>query len=333
MTYSLSLLTILHLLVDGVCGATLAVYALSEPRMAPIIYYFGLYTLIAFGGQGLAGWCLDMRPRWLRPALALAAVLLALGSIANLGITLQAVLLGVGNCLFHVAGGSYVLRAYNTYAQLGLFVCSGAIGLGLGLNSIVSVPIFVVATLFFTALLLWQMHSMPELSISQNVSLPQADASKLTLFSCALVLFLCIVLRGFGSGALNSELVMLLPCTLAVGKLLGGLVCDRIGYKKTILLIFLLGFVALQLQGLAPTLAFVLVCNMTMPLTLRLVHWYKPQYPGLMFGLAASCLVPGALYKELLNLPVGAILVLQFLSLAFAGYYLLRNKEAKHADP
>ena len=333
MTRTLCLLTILHLLVDGVCGATLAVYALSEPRMAPIIYYFGLYTLFAFGGQGFAGWCLDMRPRLLRPALALAAVLLALGSIANLGIALQATLLGIGNCLFHVAGGSYILRAYNTYTQLGLFVCSGAIGLGLGLNSIVGVPVFVVATLFFTVLLLWQMHSVPEISTKKDSNLSQTNASKLTLFSCALVLFLCIVLRGFGSGALNSELVMLLPCTLAVGKFLGGLVCDQIGYKKTILLIFLLGFVSLQMQGLVPTLAFVLACNMTMPLTLRLVHWYKPHYPGLMFGLAASCLVPGALYKELLNLPAGAILVLQFLSLAFAGYYLLRDKEDSHAEP
>ena len=44
---------------------------------------------------------------------------------------------------------------------------------------------------------------------------------------------------------------MVLPCVLAAGKSLGGIVCDRLGYRRTVLLIFLLSFVALQGTGTA----------------------------------------------------------------------------------
>ena len=39
--------TLQNLTVDGICGAALAAYAVDEPYIEPIIYYFGLYNLIA----------------------------------------------------------------------------------------------------------------------------------------------------------------------------------------------------------------------------------------------------------------------------------------------
>lgn len=327
----LFLLTILHLLVDGCCGAVLAAYALQEPNLEPIVYYFSLYTVLAFGLQGPVGWLLDKAHDKLKQGLALGTGLLVLGAVPQFNIALQAVLLGLGNCLFHVSGGSYVLRTYKGYSQLGLFVASGAIGLGLGLNSIVGVGSFVAATAVVTLLAIMKMGTTTYESVlasKQAPALPGTCArSPLQLWGCAVLLLSCVLLRGFGSGGgLFTEAVMLLPCTFALGKCLGGVVCDRIGYRRTVLLIFLLGFVGLQVKHLLGGLLFILASNMTMPLTLRLAHWCSLKTPGLMFGLAASCLVPGTLFKEYISFPAQFILVLQFLILVGVGYLLLKQE-------
>jgi len=324
---ALTLLTIMHLLVDGVCGAVLAIYALQEPRLEPIIYYFGLYTVLAFGLQGPVGWLLDRKPAYLPLSLMLATGFLALGALPQLPIGVQAILLGLGNCAFHVAGGSYVLRKYKTFTELGLFVCSGAIGLGLGLYSIVKVWYLLAIACVLTPVTINNLSVMTE---GQSTTECSREVSSLKLLGVAALLFSCIVLRGFGSGSgLVSPHSMLLPCAFALGKLLGGFICDKWGYKNTVLVIFLLGFIGLQLQGLYAGLIFILACNMTMPLTLRLAHWCRVGAPGLMFGLAASCLVPGTVFKGLISFPPQAILVLQFLILFVAGYVLL-PKEYHH---
>jgi hypothetical protein len=143
---------------------------------------------------------------------------------------------------------------------------------------------------------------------------------------CLILLLGCIVLRGFGSGGAASQYVMLFPCVFAAGKALGGVVCDWAGYPKTILFIFLLSFLALQLSGLLAAVLLVLAFNMTMPLTLRLVHWCNPRYPGMMFGLAAGCLLPGVFYKGF-SIPPQGMAVLQFLCLAAAGWLLRKSLE------
>ena len=97
--------------------------------------------------------------------------------------------------------------------------------------------------------------------------------------------------------------------------------------RKIYLTISLAAVAALQLSGLAASVLLVLAFNMTMPLTLRLVHWCNPRYPGMMFGLAAGCLLPGVFFKGF-SVPPQAMAVLQFLCLAAAGW-LLRNKTTR----
>ena len=143
--------TLQHFTVDGICGAALAAYAVNEPYFEPIVYYFGLYNLIAFGSQWLMGYLLDRKVEFIPYAFIVSLITLALGTISELGILYQVVLLGIGNSLFHVAGGSLVLRKYDTYRELGIFVSSGAVGLALGLNllcgTITFLMIYAVTTL------------------------------------------------------------------------------------------------------------------------------------------------------------------------------------------
>ena len=134
----------------------------------------------------------------------------------------------------------------------------------------------------------------------------------------------CVVLRGFGGGGRCPGLPLLFPCVFALGKACGGLVCDRFGLKATALAVFLLCFLALQFGGLVPALLLAFAFNMTMPLTLRLAHWCFPKAPGLIFGLAAGCLLPGYFFKDALALPPQAMAVLVFLGLFLAGSTLAR---------
>ena len=136
---------------------------------------------------------------------------------------------------------------------------------------------------------------------------------------------MCVTLRGFGGGAKVPEYVMLMPCVFMLGKSAGGVLCDAIGFRRTILCIFLLIFAGLQVQGLAGTVAVTFAFNMTMPLTLRLLHWYFPEYPGLTFGLAAGCLLPGAFFGGIMNIPPDVMAVVQFLGL-FAALMIWRRK-------
>ena len=325
----LFLCTLLHFAVDGLCGAVLANYAVNEPDFDKIVYYFGLYTVIAFGLQFLAGLILDKRKNLILPAFGLAPVLLAGGLIKSLGIFGQVILIALGNCLFHVSAGVLILTRYKNFREPGLFVSSGAIGLGLGLAEMISALIFESICVIFTLTALYCAKKFKFESECMNESKPQ-KISYLMIIGAFLLLG-CVILRGFGSSENEniSSYVMLMPCVFALGKSAGGVLCDLAGWRKSILVIFVMSFAALQLSGNFGVILLVFAFNMTMPLTLRLLQKFFPSYTGLIFGLAAGCLVPGYFLKEYFYVSPYIMVVLQFLSLFTAGLIYCKESEKK----
>ena len=315
--------TLQHLTVDGICGAALANYAVNEEYFEPIVYYFGMYNLIAFGLQAATGFFLDRHKNFLRPAFLISLVALSLGTLPTIGIFAQVICLGFGNCLFHVSAGSTVLQRYKNYKELGLFVSSGAIGLALGLNQLVGAEIFLTFYALLTAFVL-KNFSQENISVTEN-KFKVGEHSLTAMITCAVLLMSCVIIRGFGGGNSSTEYVMLFPTVFAAGKFLGGVCCDKFGWQNTILLIFVISFLSLQWEGLLPLIFLTLAFNMTMPLTLRLLHFCNPKYPGMMFGLAAGCLLPGAFFKEDFTVTVQAMAVFQFLIL-FAAWKIFNSK-------
>ena len=316
--------TLQHLTVDGICGAALANYAVNEIYFEPIVYYFGMYNLLAFGLQAAAGFFLDKYKKFLRFAFVVSLASLYLGAMPAIGISAQVIFLGIGNCIFHVAAGSLVLQSSENYREPGIFVSSGAIGLALGLNQIVGAEIFLVAYAVLT-FMTWKKFREPTF---EPKIFKIGERSNFISVVCAILLLSCVIMRGFGGANNSSEFVMLFPIIFAVGKILGGVCCDKIGWQNTILLIFAASFLSLQFDGLIPIIFLTLAFNMTMPLTLRLLHFCKPNYPGLMFGLAAGCLLPGAFFKENFTIAIQAMVVLQFLIL-FAAWKIFNKRTAE----
>ena len=85
-----------------------------------------------------------------------------------------------------------------------------------------------------------------------------------------------------------------------------------------------MSFAALQFSGNISLIVLTFAFNMTMPLTLRLLHWYFPEYPGLTFGLAAGCLLPGFFFNKYFKVMPDIMIVIQFLSL-FAAWFLFNR--------
>ncbi|MBR5734277.1 MAG: hypothetical protein IKX79_01880 [Desulfovibrionaceae bacterium] len=318
-------LTLMHFAVDGCCGAALADHATVEYDYTAILRLFALYNLVAFGGQWLAGLALDKRPRWIGGALPCALLLLGAGTWLNAGILAQALCLGAGNCLFHAAGGSLVLRRFRTCAEPGVFVSSGAVGLALGLNGFIPDDAFLAVCAVSTAALLLLLRRPGTLISTEK---PKGFTVTLPLLACLLLLLGCVTLRGFGGGGRSTEYALLFPCVFMLGKAAGGFICDKMGWGKTVLGVFLLSFLALQIKGLPGALLLTLAFNMTMPLTLWLTSRCLPHLPGLAFGLTAGCLLPGA-FLNLGAIPAQAMAVAVFILLSAAGMLFEWNEKRR----
>ena len=176
----------------------------------------------------------------------------------------------------------------------------------------------------FTAITLVILVKRNEPQTNNVVKESESSENLSFLIAGALLLLVCVILRGFGGKSRLPVHVMLMPCVFMLGKSAGGVVCDLLGYRKTILAIFILSFVALQIKGTAGAVVLAFAFNMTMPLTLRLLHWYFPEYPGLTFGLAAGCLLPGAFLGSVIKIAPEVMVVIQFMSLFVAGVILQR---------
>lgn len=310
--------TLLHFSVDGVCAACLADYAVNEPDYADVVYFFGLYSVIAFGGQWFVGLILDKCRKLILPSLAIVPVILAGGFFRVAGIFWQVLFVALGNCIFHVAAGILVLERYEGFREPGIFVSSGAVGLGLGLHHFVGMGAFWMACAFFTAVTVSMLAGNPEPSAGGELS-GTRGGNILPFMAGAFMLLSCVILRGFGVRSDAALHVMVMPCVFMLGKSAGGILCDAVGWRKTILAVFLLSFAATQIHGAIGAVILSFSFNMTMPLTLRLLHLYFPEYPGLTFGLAAGCLLPGAFFGEYFGIPDVCMMAVQFIGLFFAG--------------
>ena len=301
---------LLHLLVDGLCVCSLYLIASSFP-VSRLVGIFLTYNVLAFLTQPLTGLLADRmaRKHWLLLASVLlltmavlaTSVVMALGTSA-FGIMLVAVLLGMGNSLFHVWGGKQVaVKTNNDMRALGVFVSTGAFGLAIGFVFF-SWPLLYVFLLLICLLAVGVVQE-PEGSSqeSEDESLETRSWSQLFVILAVVGLMAAVMLRSFvgeafSSGITKSSMMVLLIGGLSMlGKMAGGWIARQMGIVKMLVMVLLVVMVCYLFKdhGLVILLVGLFAVNCTMPVTLYLVNLVLPGKEGLAFGLLAAALIPG----------------------------------------
>ena len=301
---------LLHLLVDGLCVCSLYLIASSFP-VSRLVGIFLTYNVLAFLTQPLTGLLADRmaRKHWLLLASVLlltmavlaTSVVMALGTSA-FGIMLVAVLLGMGNSLFHVWGGKQVaVKTNNDMRALGVFVSTGAFGLAIGFVFF-SWPLLYVFLLLICLLAVGVVQE-PEGSSQESEDERQETRSWSQLFVILAVvgLMVAVMLRSFvgeafSSGITKSSMMVLLIGGLSMlGKMAGGWIARQMGIVKMLVMVLLVVMACYLFKdhGLVILLVGLFAVNCTMPVTLYLVNLVLPGKEGLAFGLLAAALIPG----------------------------------------
>ena len=300
-----------HFLVDLTCAFLLltVVARAGEERWLCLL----LYNFCAFALQMPAGLCADRLDR--NAAVAAAGLALTLTAFAAVPIPLLcALLLGIGNCLYHVGGGVDVLHFSETKQwMLGVYVSPGAVGLFLGTlmaqKQLLSLPLGFALILAVSALISLGLHRAHALNKPSGNAPPSIEAVGRAPIAAAILLLLVVVLRSYVGLTLafpwkTGVWSVLTVLGVALGKAAGGFLADRLGAIRASvaslsLCALLFAFSGNAICGLLAVFLF----NMTMPLTLFAMARLFPGARGFAFGALTFALFLGYLPTHL-DLPV-----------------------------
>lgn len=302
---------LIHALVDAAtAGLVLSTRGISDTAMLSLVL---LYNTVAFAPQFLLGALVD-RYRDPRRAAALGCALAALGiPAAQVDPFLGVAIAGLGNALFHVGGGSLVLRATpGKAAGPGFFVAPGGIGLfaGMAMGQTGTYPHAFMALLLLACCGDSLLPASPFQREKPIRRLCRTDSPAAALF----LLLLVVLVRALAGmtvvfpwkNGLTMGGALVLAATL--GKALGGVAADRWGWRRISVGGLLLAAPLMTFFGDAAELGLAgsFLFQTTMAVTLAAVALVLPGRPAFAFGLPCLALWIGALpsfttKKELLG--------------------------------
>ena len=324
---SLIVQTLGHLCVDATCAA---IVISQTSVLSETFAFFIFYNFLAFCLQPFAGLALDtIKKTTSQQYILIAFTLLLLAFIPTFNLWIRVLLVGIGNCLFHTGAGALVLTQSNKkLTHLGIFVSSGAVGLMLGTVFAHSIICHTILLMALVALLVLNIH-IP----SKRPHLPSSKIYWLPVF----LLCLCITIRSFFGFMPLTHFVetpwsaVLITMAVFLGKSSGGILCDRFGIQKTVIVstIFVISLFLLSLNSPYLWAIVQIIVNLSMPITLYLMWQAIPRYPAFSFGLAACCLVIGLLATFLvMNIEIEPIYLL-FLFVLNSGLILFSERKVK----
>ncbi|HPX70590.1 MAG TPA: hypothetical protein PLO47_02515, partial [Bacillota bacterium] len=242
-----------------------------------------------------------------------------------IGVIPKAVVAGIGNSVFHVAGGIMTMLEYRGRAkELGLFVAPGAIGVSLGVF-FSHLGVWLACGLIACAALIGFSAKGAFLYNESPAFLGKSLRRRDLPVSVAAFLTAAVAVRAIGGSAVSFpwktgvEAALIMTVFVFAGKAAGGFVCDRIGAVRTayISIVPAAILVAFFSAYMVPSLAGQFLLNLTMPVTLWLLYEAMPDSPGLAFGLAAAALWPGSLIGGLFQLTGPALWACVIMSFCF----------------
>lgn len=308
---TVSIYSAIHFIVDMAC--VILVGNLVSQKMgqgASLLTAVILYNFFAFAMQLPLGVIADrLNKNALFSAAGCLVVALAY-AFAESGI-IACVIAGIGNSMFHLGGGIDVLNlSERKAAPSGIFVATGALGLFLGGKSAsvgFNMYYIVVIVLAVSAAVLVLLYSQVKDKIKNSeFEIRRPDLRKVLAIIC-LVITVCV--RSYVGMILSFEwkadIWLALASVLAVvfGKMLGGVIGDRIGFMKVSVISLLCSAVLFIFAFHSPVIGIlaILLFNMTMPITLTALSNIMSN-KGMAFGLLTFALFLGAV-PPFLRLP------------------------------
>jgi len=317
---SVIIYSIIHFIVDLSC-AVLVSNLVTQKMGAGINLFIAIliYNFFAFAMQLPIGIVADKVNKNALCA-AIGCILVAIGfAFSNLGI-IACLIAGIGNAMFHVGGGIDVLNISDKKATFsGIFVSTGAMGIFLGGKSVTigfDKYYIVILILLISALVLyWLYKQIKGKVVNEEIIIPEINKTELITITC---LIITVVIRSYVGLILSFEwksnfiLALLSICAVVFGKMLGGIIGDKIGFMKISLISLIVSAIMFifafdnSILGILAILFF----NMTMPITLTALSNILFYNKGMAFGLLTFALFIGAVpvflgYTEAIFNPIG----------------------------
>lgn len=347
------LLSLQHLLVDGVCACGIMLISCQIICDTEAYGMIVLYDVLAFGTQPLTGLWVDTsgastRRFKLAIALFVGGALISVCSLSMNILTAitSTILLGMGNSLFHVYGGKYVaVVSHNDIRVMGVFVSTGAVGLAIGLG-FYSPTLLVVFLLALLALSAFHIHKAETAHTKKITPVYTEEVKQPFSQSLTAVPFLylsCLMLVVSGRAFIGESIPSLrtsihtigAPLTMVVvsviimaGKAAGGFLSRWWGVRNVFCVSMLLSAATFLMYPWHDVfvLTTLLLINISMPCTLYLANKSVPRREGWAFGLLAMALLPGYLLGylskdnttcQMLLVPLMATILLESLLLLY----------------
>jgi len=317
LTYSM-----IHFIIDFSCSFLIYQFVYGMDKW---YVYLLLYNFCAFALQMPIGLLAD---KWNHNALcaAIGCGLVALAYGLS-GLQIMTVLVvGIGNAMFHIGGGITVLNVSEKKAgALGVFVSPGALGIYLGTmlgkQEVLVHLIPIIVLLLAAGILVTLNHHQVNAFVSPNQKVSLEGATSLKAFIAISFLFAVVCIRSYAG------MLMKFPWkaegywgiafigAVVLGKMSGGFLADRIGFRKASILSLGLAAVLFLFSGYPPTgIIAVFLFNMTMPITLWAAAKIFAGAKGFAFGILTFGLFLGSLPALLEIEMTGSIMI----ALAFA---------------
>jgi len=220
-----------------------------------------------------------------------------------------AIIVGIGNGLFHLEGG---VNAYDnskgTAFLNGLFVAPGAMGIFLGsaFNDYVSTT-YIPILLVVIAIMLLVFVQRDELSFLESEQKEIEKENKAfsihQILSISMMIGISIIVRSIGGSAILYEwktgfvIGLIYTICVVLGKMFGGLIGDKIGLKKTASVALLLSTISLILGFNIPFFGYIgiFLFNIPMSITLLILERCNLKNIATMVGLNTLFLFLGYL--------------------------------------
>lgn len=299
----LLLLSLMHLATDALCA--FLVFSKLYPENPKLSFaVFVSYNLLAFVAQSPLGILLD---KYGDPPLlfGVSTAAMACGYLCHRWCLVAVLFIGLGNALFHVAGGKYVTdKSGNNVAHLGIFVSTGAIGLALGQRF----SAFGGFTYLFFGILVGCALIMIFSKDPQTKAYTEEYRGKGNGVLLAFLAVIAVVfVRSFVGKVVTADfeltqlLFLLIAIATALGKAVGGILARLLGAVPTAIASMCVAAVCLTLGCAHPYIYIlgVFAFNFSMPITLCYANVLWKGQEGFAFGTLAAILVPGYLLAML----------------------------------